>query len=95
MAGWHVGDVWEPEATVTSPASSEPTTPVEPGSITFTFESPKGAKTEGTATKVSKGVWKSSQELTEPGYEKVSVTTDSPFQASQPAQIPVRATFTE
>jgi hypothetical protein len=63
--------------------------------VTFTFESTKGVKTIGSATKVSVGVWKSSIELTEAGIWKVSVQTTSPYQASQPAQIPVKPAFDE
>lgn len=93
--GWHVGDVWEPEATITNPASPEPNAPVEPSSVIFMFLSYKGVETVGTATKVSTGVWKSSIELTEPGVWKVSVVTTSPYKASQPAQIPVKPAFDE
>lgn len=89
---YHVSDVWVPQATVTNP---ETKAIVEPGSITFTFLSPKGVQTTGTPTKVSEGVWKSSIELTEPGIWKVSVVTGSPYKASQPAQIPVKPAFDE
>jgi hypothetical protein len=95
MSAFHVGDVWEPQATITNPQSSEPEKPVEPGSVTFTFLSPKGVETKGTAAKVSVGVWKSSIELTEAGIWTVSVKTTSPYQASQPAQIPVKPAFDE
>lgn len=90
---WHVGDVWEPQATITNPESATPDEPVEPGSVTFTFLSFKGVETVGTAAKVSAGVWKSSIELTEAGMWKVSVETASPYQASQPAAIPVKSQF--
>lgn len=92
---FHVGDVWVPQATITNPASPTPNEPVEPGGVTFTFLSYKGVQTLGTATKVSTGIWKSSIELTEPGIWKVSVETSSPYQASQPAQIPVKPAFDE
>jgi hypothetical protein len=92
---WHVGDIWEPEATVTDPESAEPATPVEPDSITFTFLSYRGVETKGTATNISTGVWKSSIELTEAGIWKVSVETAAPYKASQPAQIPVKPAFDE
>ena len=95
MAGYHVGDIWEPEATITNPQSVTPDTPVEPGSVTFTFLSYKGMETVGTASKVSTGVWKSSIELTEAGMWRVSVITGSPYKASQPAQIPVKPAFDE
>lgn len=92
---WHEGDVWKPKATITNPEASEPTRPVEPGSVTFTFLSPKGVKSTGTPTKIEVGVWRSEQELTEAGIWKVSVKTTSPYQASQPAQIPVKPAFDE
>lgn len=95
MAAFHVGDVWEPQATITNPQSETPDTPVEPGSVTFTFLSPEGVETKGTATKVSVGVWKSSIELTEAGIWKVSVESTAPYKASQPAQIPVKPAFDE
>ena len=94
MAGWHVGDVWEPVATVTNPQAN-PSEPVEPGSITFTFLSYKGKETVVTATKVSTGVYKASIELTEAGQWKVSVETTAPYQASQPAAILVKPAFDE
>jgi hypothetical protein len=90
---WHTGDVWEPKSTVTNPQSATPDEPVEPGSITFTFLSCKGVETVGTPTKVSAGVWKASSELTEAGEWAVSVETTSPYQASQPASIPVKPRF--
>lgn len=95
MAAWHVGDIWTPVAMVTDPEAEDPDTPVEPGSITFTFLSYKGVETVGTSTKVSTGVWKSSIELTEAGIWKVSVVTGSPYKASQPAQIAVKPAFDE
>lgn len=90
MAGFHVGDVWEPESTVTNPASAEPEKPVEPGTIAFTFESPRGVQTTGSNKKVAEGKWKSSQKLTEAGGWKVSVITTGSFEASQPAEIQVK-----
>lgn len=92
---WHVFDVWEPKATITNPQATEPDTPVEPGSVTFTFLSYKGVETIVAATKVSVGVWKSSIELTEAGEWAVSVETTAPYQASQPASIPVKPRFDE
>jgi hypothetical protein len=92
---FHVGDVWTPQATITNPASATPAEPVEPNSVTFTFLSYRGVETVGTPTKVSTGVWKSSIELTEPGIWKVSVETSTPYQASQPARIPVKPAFDE
>jgi hypothetical protein len=90
---YHVGDIWEPKATVTNPQSATPEEPVEPGSITFTFKSYKGVETPGTATKVSTGVYKSSIKLTEAGEWSVSVETTSPYEASQPETIPVKPRF--
>jgi hypothetical protein len=95
MSAFHVGDVWEPVAMVTSPAAEDPDAPVEPGSVTFTFLSYKGVQTVGTSTKVSTGVWKSSIELTEAGIWKVSVESTAPYKASQPAQIGVKPAFDE
>lgn len=90
---WHVGDVWEPKATITNPQSAKPEEPVEPGTITFTFKSPKGKETTGTTTKLATGVYQSKQKLTEPGIWYVSVITTEPFEASQPAAIPVEDKF--
>jgi hypothetical protein len=90
---YHVGDVWKPKATITNPESATPETPVEPGSVAFVFESPKGVKSTGTPTKVEVGVWRSEQELTERGEWKVSVTTTAPYKASEPEQISVKGQF--
>ena len=95
VVSWHVLDIWEPHATITNPQSETPDTPVEPGSVTFTFQSYKGKETTGTPTKVSVGVWKSSIGLTEAGIWKVSVATTAPYKASQPAQIQVKPAFDE
>jgi len=89
---FHVGDLWIPTATVTSP---ETDAVVEPGGITFTFLSYRGAGIAGSAWRTSTGVWRSSIELTEAGFWKVSVETTAPYKASRPAQIPVKPAFDE
>lgn len=89
---FHVGDLWMPIATVTSPETGDV---VEPGGISFTFLSYRGVEIAGSVWRNSTGVWQSSVELTEAGYWKVSVETTAPYKASQPAQIPVKPAFDE
>lgn len=95
MAGYHVGDVWEPAATVTNPKSATPTKPVKPGSCVFTFKSSRGAESKPAVTETAEGIFTAPQELTEPGVWSVSVTTTAPYKASQPASIPVKPAFDE
>jgi hypothetical protein len=92
---WHVGDVWEPQATITDPKSATPTKPVKPGSCVFTFRSYRGVETKPAVTEVSEGVYGAAYVLTEAGECSVSVTTTAPYQASQPASIPVKPAFDE
>jgi hypothetical protein len=90
-APWHVGDVWEPQATVTN--NAEPPEVVEPGAIAFTVQSPSGAETKPTPTKLKTGVWKAAVKLNAQGSWRLSVSTTAPYEATQPADIYVLPAF--
>lgn len=87
---FHEGDSITITSTVTPPESS---TPVEPGSISFTVLTPKGRKESLSSSKVSTGVFEASVELEEAGVYVVSVLTTAPYRASQPETITVFERF--
>lgn len=93
MSVFHVGDVWEPEGTITPKGS---TTPVKPGSITITFVAPSGKTHPSEATtELSTGVYTGKIKLTEPGFWGVNFDTTEPYEASAPSQIVVHPKYGE
>lgn len=83
---WHVGDVWNAEATITAPGED---TPVDPTSITATFVNPNSKVTAATVTRIEKGKYVASIKLTTPGNWQCNFQAAGNYEASEPESIKV------
>ena len=90
-AGFHVGDVWKPEATIKNPKTGAL---VKPSTVLFTVKKPNGTSAEAPATELSEGVYEAvGIKLTEAGPWVVSVTCEGGYEASQPGEIQVAGRY--
>lgn len=82
---YHHGDPWPITATITDPAAND--TPVNPGSVTITIQSPSGEETTPELTDVDTGVYQTTVELTEPGRWTAIIEATGNYKAIRPATI--------